>query len=188
MLDAEARQSVAALLQELRPFVARRVRSSADVDDILQDVFLRLHRSLPTLRDQERFGPWLYRIVRNAITDRYRVQQREVAGVPELVAPEAEAEAEEASAAASLTACIAPFVARLPSPYREAVTLVDLEGTTHSAAATLLGISISGVKSRVQRGRAQLRVMFDACCTIELDARRRIVDCQPGPGGGCACS
>lgn len=192
MLDAEARQSVAALLQELRPFVARRVRSSADVDDILQDVFLRLHRSLPTLRDQERFGPWLYRIVRNAITDRYRVQQREVAGVPELVAPEAaaeaEAEAEEVSAAASLTACIAPFVARLPSPYREAVTLVDLEGTTHSAAAPLLGISISGVKSRVQRGRAQLRVMFDACCTIELDARRRIVDCQPGPGGGCACS
>jgi RNA polymerase sigma-70 factor (ECF subfamily) len=185
MLDAEARQSVAAMMEGIRPFVERRVRSSADVDDILQDVFLRLHRGLPSLRDAERFGPWLYRIVRNAITDRYRVQAREVANVPDMPAV---LEEEDADSSFGLTACIAPFVARLPSPYREAVTLVDLEDVTHKDAADMLGISIPGVKSRVQRGRAKLRVMFDECCNIELDARRRVTDCQRGPGKGCKCS
>lgn len=184
MLDAEARQSVAVMMQELRPFVERRVRSAADVDDILQDVFLRLHRGLPDLREAERFGPWLYRIVRNAIIDRYRAKSREVAGVPEAESEAVMAE-EDADPAFGLTACIVPFVARLPSPYREAITLVDLEGVSHKDAASLLGISTPGMKSRVQRARAKLRAMFDECCTIELDARRRIVDCQRGPGKGC---
>lgn len=185
MLDAEARQSVAAMLDQIRPFVARRVRSPADVDDIVQDVFLRLHRGLPGLRDAERLGPWLYQIVRNAITDRYRVQSREVANVPELPAIPEE---EDADPSQGLLTCIAPFVARLPSPYREAVTLVDLEGVSQKDAAGMLGISIPGVKSRVQRGRAKLRVMFDECCHIELDVRHRVIDCQRRPctGGGCS--
>jgi len=185
MLDAEARQSVATMMEGIRPFVERRVRSPADVDDILQDVFLRIHRGLPSLRDAERFGPWLYRVVRNAITDRYRAQAREVGEIPDVPAT---LEEEDADPAFGLTACIAPFVARLASPYREAVTLVDLEGVTHKDAASMLSISIPGVKSRVQRGRAKLRVMFDECCNIELDARRRVIDCQRGPGSGCGCS
>jgi RNA polymerase sigma-70 factor (ECF subfamily) len=184
MLDAEARESVAAMMKGLRPFVERRVRSPADVDDILQDVFLRMHRGLPNLRDAERFGPWLYRVVRNAITDRHRAQAREVEHTAD--AP-AVLEEDDADSAFGLTACLAPFVARLPAPYRQAVTLVDLEGVTHHDAAGMLGLSIPGVKSRVQRGRAKLRAMFEACCSIELDARRRVIDCQRGPGR-CNCS
>jgi RNA polymerase sigma-70 factor (ECF subfamily) len=62
------------------------------------------------------------------------------------------------------------------------VTLVDLEGVAHKEAASMLGISIPGVKSRVQRGRAKLREMFDQCCQLELDARCRVVayQCRPG--------
>ncbi len=184
MLDAEARQSVESMMGELRRFVERRVRSPADVDDILQDVFVRMQRGLPDLRNAERFGPWLYRIVRNAITDRYRVKAREVEQIPDTPAPEEE---EDSELPLGLTACIAPFVARLPSPYREAVTLVDLEGVTHKDAAQMLSISIPGVKSRVQRGRAKLRAMFESCCQIELDVRNRVTGYQCG-SGGCGCS
>jgi RNA polymerase sigma-70 factor, ECF subfamily len=78
------------------------------------------------------------------------------------------------------------FVARLPPPYREAVTLVELEGLTARAAADIVGISVSGMKSRVQRGRAQLRRMFEACCEIALDARGKVTDFAPRPQP-CAC-
>ena len=71
------------------------------------------------------------------------------------------------------------FVAQLESPYREAVTLVELEGLTAREAAEMVGISISGMKSRVQRGREQLRTLFDACCEIALDVRGKVTDYAP---------
>ena len=184
MLEKEACESVATLMERLRPFVERRVRVAADVDDVLQDIFLRMHRGLPNLRDADRFGPWIYRVVRNAITDRYRARGREAEPTGEVMAP---GDDDGHEATEKLAACIAPFVARLPSPYREAVTLVDLEGVTHKDAARMLGLSVPGVKSRVQRGRRKLRGMFDECCRLELDARSRVVEyqCRPGKGSGC---
>jgi RNA polymerase sigma-70 factor (ECF subfamily) len=74
---------------------------------------------------------------------------------------------------------VALFVARLPSPYREAITLTELEGLTQREAAEMLGISVSGMKSRVQRGREKIREMFEECCRISVDCRGRVVECEP---------
>ena len=71
------------------------------------------------------------------------------------------------------------FVAQLRSPYREAVTLVELEGLTAREAAAMVGISVSGMKSRVQRGREQLRKLFEDCCEIALDVRGKVTDFAP---------
>ena len=71
------------------------------------------------------------------------------------------------------------FVSRLPSPYREAITLTELEGLTQKEAAEMLDISLSGLKSRVQRGREKIRYMFEECCQISVDARGRVIECQP---------
>src|SRR5690349_16150919 len=128
MIEADARESIATLMERLRPFVERRVSSPADVDDILQDVFVRMQRGLSTLRDADRFGPWIYRIVRNVIIDRRRSQSRDSAPPDDDLAPPID---EPPDLKNGLASCVAPFIARLPSPYREAVTLVDLEGATH---------------------------------------------------------
>ncbi|HQP39291.1 MAG TPA: sigma factor, partial [Polyangiaceae bacterium] len=69
MIDPAARGAWRDLEAKLRPFVARRVRSDVDVDDIVQDVFLRMQRGLAGLRDEERFGPWVYQVARSAIAD-----------------------------------------------------------------------------------------------------------------------
>ena len=75
---------------------------------------------------------------------------------------------------------------RLPEPYRSAVHAVDIDGMTHLAAADLAGISVPGMKSRVQRGRRQLRELLTDCCTVELSATRAVTDyrspsgCAPG--------
>ena len=68
------------------------------------------------------------------------------------------------------------MIERLAREYREVVTLVELEGLTQNAAARQLGLSVSGMKSRVQRGRKQLKRMLDDCCEIHLDWSRSVTD------------
>jgi RNA polymerase sigma-70 factor (ECF subfamily) len=171
-------QDVAA---QLRPFLAHRV-AAADVDDVMQDVWLRVQRGLPGLRDEERFTSWLFQIARSAVADHQRVRARHpLTDAQTETEAAAEPTDDDREAARSLACCISIFVARLPSPYREAVTLVELEGLTVREAAEMVGVSVSGMKSRVQRGRAQLRQMFDECCEIALDARGKVIDYTPRP-------
>ena len=163
----------------LRSFVAARV-PSADVDDVLQDVFVRMQRGLAHLRDDERMSGWLLQVARSAIGDHGRARARhpiaDAASAPE---PVAESPDDDRQAFSALVGCVAVFVARLPSPYREAITLVELEQQTIREAAALAGVSVSGMKSRVQRGRDKLRALFEECCQIAVDVRGKVIDCAP---------
>jgi len=163
----------------LRPFIARRVAPS-EIDDVMQDVFIRMQRGLPALREDERFIAWLFQIARSSVAEHMRVRARhpladDAAGHD----PPAEPSDDNRDAAHLLVSCVASFVARLESPYREAITLVELDGLTARAAAEQVGISVSGMKSRVQRGRSQLRKLFEDCCEIALDVRGRVTDVSP---------
>jgi RNA polymerase sigma-70 factor, ECF subfamily len=182
VIPAEARGAWSELRARLAPYVARRVSSGADVDDVLQEVFVRVHRGLPSLADGERFGPWVYRVAANAIADHARSRARhplvqsavDATDAPTVLPPEPDDLLE-----GDLAECIALFVSRLPSPYREAVTLTELEGLTQRDAAEMLGVSLSGMKSRVQRGRERIRDMFGQCCELAVDARGRVLECTP---------
>ncbi len=193
MIQASARGAWGELEARLRPFIARRVRSQTDVDDVMQDVFLRMQRGLPSLQDDDRFGPWVYQVARSAIGDHRRALARHPiessAALDESEAP-ASAPGEDDGIEEIVAMYVAPFVALLPSPYREALTLTELEGLTQREAADMMGISLSGMKSRVQRGRRALREAFEDCCKIAVDARGRIVSCEPRPDGrlpDCKC-
>jgi RNA polymerase sigma-70 factor, ECF subfamily len=186
------------LATRLRPFLRRRVASEPDADDVLQDVLLRMHRGLPGLRDDDRLSAWMYRIARTAIVDHLRARQRHplappddqaaaAAGPPDAASLPAE---DDRAVACEVAQSLAAFVARLPSPYREAITLAELEERTQRQAAEMMGVSLSGMKSRVQRGRARLRAMLEACCELAVDARGKLVACEPRtphnvPSGCC---
>jgi RNA polymerase sigma-70 factor (ECF subfamily) len=178
----------------LRAFIGRRVTSTADADDILQEVFLRVHQHAGGLRQRDRLTSWLFQITRNAITDYYRapvrrelpasvadpatLEQREVATSPVETDLDAEQVCDE------LAGCVRPMVERLSPHYREAVALVDLTGLSQVQAASRLGLSVSGMKSRVQRGRQSLKGALVACCPVQLDPGGRIVEYER-PGAGC---
>lgn len=184
MIEPAARGAWRELEAKLRPFVARRVRSDVDVDDIVQDVFLRMQRGLAGLRDEERFGPWVYQVARSAIVDHQRVAAKHrVIDAEGSEEQPLEVDDDDRAVEEELAGYLAPFVAMLPSPYREALTLVELEGLTQKQAAQMLGVSLSGMKSRVQRGRVQLRKALEDCCHIALDARGRVLSCEPRPDG-----
>jgi RNA polymerase sigma-70 factor (ECF subfamily) len=125
----------------------------------------------------------MYTIARNAIAEHGR--RRAPTPIGELPETAAESDEDDRIAATALAACLASFVARLPTPYREAITLVELEGIATSDAAEPMRISVSGMKSRVQRGRGQLRVMLEDCCAIAVDARGKVTDVVPRERESC---
>jgi RNA polymerase sigma-70 factor (ECF subfamily) len=179
MIPAEARGAWRDIETRLRPYVARRVASAAEVDDIVQEILVRVHKGLATLRDDERFGGWVYRIAARTIADAAKSHARDpIARGADVVAVAGAGPDEAADLQLELGECVALFVARLPSPYREAITLTELQGLTQKEAAEMLGTSLSGMKSRVQRGREKIREMFEECCEISVDCRGRVVDCE----------
>jgi RNA polymerase sigma-70 factor (ECF subfamily) len=188
MSDAYPMQQIwAEFGHQLRGFITRRVDNVADADDILQDVFLRIHQHRDSVQRADRLGAWLFQVTRNAIADHYRAPERRrevVAGASadlELVATdltdgahEEEAERDAEQANRELANCLRPIIERLPEIYREAVVLADLEGITQREVADRLGLSVSGAKSRVQRGRQAIKGMLQDCCRIQVDAGGRI--------------
>lgn len=181
----------------LRAFIARRVRNQDDVDDLVQRVLLQIVKSLGTLRDAERLHAWVYRTARNVIVDYYRSAggRRELAAgdAGDLESTEAAAtaavldEEDEGVALRELATCLTPMLGRLPPAYQEAIRIVDLEGATQQEAAERAGVSLSGMKSRVQRGRQQLRAVLEACCRVDLDRQGNISTYVARHPDACGC-
>jgi RNA polymerase sigma-70 factor (ECF subfamily) len=185
-----------ALHERLRAFVARRVPDRVVVDDLAQEIMLRLYTHMAHLRDQDRLDAWAYQVARKVIADywRDRAATRELPLDQQLSdrlasLPQPEDDNDEAATfRAEIASCLAPMIERLAEPYREAIRLTDLGARTQTEAATTLGLSVPGMKARVQRGRTQLRELLRACCRIELDRRGQITELEhDGSRGGGAC-
>jgi|SRR5215208_3674986 len=160
---------------QLRRFISGRVRGEADVEDILQEVFIKIHRGLDRLDDHSRLHAWVYQITRNAIIDHYRKGGPDVKAPEELQDRIAEDEDSE-GAEAEVATCLRPMAEDLPEKYREALLLTDIEGLTQKELAERLDISLSGAKSRVQRAREKLKGVLLECCHLEVDRRGKVVD------------
>lgn len=192
--DADA--AWAELRDRMRAFVGRRVADPHAADDLAQDILLRVHARMGELRDSERLDAWTYRIARNAITDYYRQRaaRRETPTALQPDAPELEAVddqlQDEHDVRAEIASCLRPMVLRLPQPYRDAIQLTDLGDLTQAAAAERAGVTVPGMKARVQRGRDKLRDMLDQCCLVATDRRgaptalTRPADCGCARAGG----
>jgi len=162
----------------LIPFISRRV-APQDVEDVLQNVFVRIQRGLSRLREGDKLVAWSYQIARNAIIDHTRrasLRHHEALEARFVAAPVPD---EDDPGVRELAQILGHFIAMLPAPYREALELTELAGMTQAEAARRVGLSLPGMKSRVQRGRTQLRELLEGCCRIELDSRGSIIDVEP---------
>jgi RNA polymerase sigma-70 factor (ECF subfamily) len=162
--------------QRLRGFIAQRVNNPADVDDILQEVFVRIYQRLTTVRNSDRLGSWIFQIARNAIIDYYRKAYRQHEFTTEDLLESQAIDEDPVVFNQEMAACLRPLLEQLPEPYREAVKLAELEGMTQRAIAEELGISLSGMKSRVQRGRQKLKELLQTCCQIQMDAVGNVIE------------
>jgi RNA polymerase sigma-70 factor, ECF subfamily len=173
-----------ALSGELRSFLRSRVPSDCDADDILQDVFVKIVEKIGSLRDATRIESWVYQIARNAIVDYYRRRTPQPSDpVEEAAAPCKEQGPDNLNR--SVAAWLSLSITRLPENMRDAVRLYELEAVPQAEIAERLGISLSGAKSRIQRGRRQLEQLLHGSCKLELDRRGNVVACQPAKVDAC---
>jgi len=184
------------VIAQLRAFVRRRIADPDRAEDLVGDIVLRIHQNLGSVDDQERLAHWVSRVARNAVIDEYR---RAARAREQLLATTADTAAvatmgpdpdDASSVLDELSRCLRPLLAGLPAEQRRAVEMIDLDGMPQAGAARRENVSLSGMKSRVQRGRRRLAELLGQCCTLTLDARGVPMDYERAPGctGGCGCS
>lgn len=166
---------------ELLGWFQRRVDPTT-AEDLRQEVFLRIQTRIGDLRDPAALPAWTWRIARNVWIDHLR-RAREVDPLPpELAAPEPVQERSD-----TLARWVAAQLDTLPPAQAAALRATDLGGQTQAEAAADAGVSVSGMKSRVQRGRARVRAALLACCAVELDVRGAVIGHTPRDCGCQTC-
>lgn len=158
----------------LKKFIGKRVSNTQDADDILQDVFIKVHRNFANMKDVARITAWVYTITRNAITDYYR--KKEAFELVDLPADLTDENDEDLSFNSEITACLKTMIDSLPEKYKEAVLLTEFQNLTQKELSERMGLSLSGAKSRVQRGREMLKDMLLGCCQLEFDRVGNIIE------------
>lgn len=121
-------------------------------EDVCQEVFLRVHRRLHTLRDPTRFVPWLLTTARNAAFDAGRHRKRR----PLVLVDDQELWSSRDASDPHISLEVWDALARLDETLRESLVLVGMIGLTYEEAAEAIGVPEGTVKSRTFRARRQL--------------------------------
>ncbi len=150
------------LLPMVRRFVVNRIFETAAVEDVVQNVFVSVHRARHTYRSERPFRPWLYAIARNAVIDHVRVRARRLRREVSLEADGVREPAVEADALSDdrLSPRLEAALGALPAKQRQAVELIHVEGLSVAEAARRAGVSRSALKVRAHRGYRALRAQL----------------------------
>jgi len=139
-------------------------------DEVAQEVFLRAWRGLPQFQERAQFSTWLYRIAFNEAQRRLarrtlpRAQPAPEDDTPDPVAAlaePAESGPEARALAGEFERTLEAALGELPPDWRAAVVLRDVEGLSTHDAAEIAGVGEAAFKSRLHRGRMQLRALLE---------------------------
>lgn len=161
---------------QLLNFVKKRIDDINLAEDIVQDVFLKAKLKIHTLNDSGKIRSWLFQITRNCITDYYRNKKPQINLDDKL---KIENEAQENDVYNRLQLNVLGMLQKLPPKYKQALFLADYKGLTHKEVSQIIGISYTGAKTRIQRGRKMMREIYLDCCHFEYDSYGNIIDYYP---------
>ena len=169
-------------------YLLRMTQSQAEAEDLTQETFIRVHRSLPSFRGEASLSTWIYRIATNVSLDHFRrsatrqakaaVSLEETESDGEWVPDKTASSPEQVAAQSEMSDCIQSFIGRLPPSYRTVLVLHDLQGLKNREIADVLDCSLDTVKIRLHRARKKLRASLDAGCDFAHDERNVFV-CEP---------
>lgn len=177
------------LSHKLRSFLERRVSDRQVAEDLLQETFVRIHKGLDELDDEVRIEPWVFQITRNLVIDHQRSRKAGPADPDDADATLADDPVDGGNLNDVVRDWIPAMIDQLPEPYSLAVRLYELEGVSQQEIADRTGVSLSGAKSRIQRGREKLKALLFDCCSFERDSRGNVLRYTRNAPGSCApCS
>lgn len=164
-------------------YVRKRVRDEEASKDLTQDVFVKVY----TFCQKHDFScekagvsnlrSWIFQIAQNTIVDYARREQRfqhteNLTEIPSVVESNVYSQAQQ---------YIEPLLSLMPMAYAEPLRLADLELLPQQEIANRLNLSLSGAKSRIQRGREKLRTLLQECTYVELDPRGHLISMEAKP-------
>jgi RNA polymerase sigma-70 factor (ECF subfamily) len=151
------RDLVARMRSPLLRFIGRWLRDPEAVEDVLQETYLAVHRSLPRFEGKSRLTTWVYSLAHHKVMDRlaekYRLGGQESSWEPDPDPEAADPRPDERAHRALLIARIRSAADGIPELYREAWRLRDVEGMSGEEAAEALGITPTLVRVRLHRAR-----------------------------------
>lgn len=136
--------------------IYRMVADRTQVDDLAQEVFLKVHRGLPYFRGEARLSTWIYRIVSNVCVQA-RSARRETTSATDVAEP---ASHDPAFADFELRDRIEKAIAQLPENYRFLIAAHYLKGVQYEALAESLSLPLGTVKTHLYRAKRQLRELL----------------------------
>lgn len=163
----------------LRSFAYRHTHDGALADDIIQDVFLKVYSRMGELKEPDKLPGWLYQVTRNVMVDHYRKKRKAS------LLPEDRWESEYQPLNDCVISCLQDMVKDMPEKYRTALEQAELQNKSQLEMAQELGMSYSGLKSRVQRAREMLKKKMDAAYSIKFDSYGNVLHCQGRASCGC---
>lgn len=169
----------------IKAFLHSKISNEADVEDLLQDISIKVFAGLQFLKDESKLQSWLFQTAHRTIIDHYR-RQAKGRGLVEADLWYGEEEI-EAGALNDLERCVEPFLSALPSDTAQMLRAIDIDGVKQKDYAAEQGLSYSTLKSRVQKGREELRAVFENCCHLSLDAQGNIMDYRAKSGSCEKC-
>lgn len=146
------------LHKELQKFIFFKVKNKQLSEDILQDVFLKIQLNVHNLKDSSKLTSWVYQITRNTILDHFR-KDNNLFSLESIDIVDADNDVNFSK----LIDCINSKINNLPNKYKEALLLTILKDFSQIELAEYLGISYSGAKSRVQRGKEKVKTLVLNC-------------------------
>lgn len=169
--------------QALKGFLLSKISDPDEVEDILQEVLIKTHANLLSIRDTSSIKFWLFQVANRAAMDYYRSKAKS----DQLEEKDLWFDMEEKSIQKEFSKCITPFISALPEEHADVLFAVELRGESQKEYAEKLGISYSTFKSRVQKSRQVLKKVFDDCCHYSVDAKGNLIDYTPKSGKCSDC-
>jgi RNA polymerase sigma-70 factor (ECF subfamily) len=141
--------------------VGRLLGPGGDVEDVVQEVFVQVHRSLANFREESAFSTWLYRVTWNVAVSHLRRKAPPTVDLPALIQFACERDQWDTLQAREQLRTLYAALDDLPADYREAFILFEIEGMSLQEIAEMTGDTLNTVASRVRRSRERLRALLD---------------------------
>ncbi|WP_417228418.1 RNA polymerase sigma factor SigZ [Amphritea sp.] len=162
---------------DIKSFLHSKISNPVDVEELLQETFIRAYQNIDNLNSKEKVKSWLFMIARNITIDFYRKNNKTDNIHPEdLWHANQDTDTEHV-----FSRCVQPLINDLSDDMAKLLTAIDLQGQSQKKYAENLGISYSTLKSRVQKGRKQLHELFHEYCDISVDRYGNIIEYQIKP-------
>jgi RNA polymerase sigma-70 factor, ECF subfamily len=161
----------------LLAFIMKSISDKAIAEDILQEVFVKIHHKLNTLDDSTKLQPWIYQIARNQVADHFRSikkgKEGSLTGIENIEVTESNEVIEEA------VQDVINFMDAMPPEHCDPLCAIEIDGLSVKQYAEREGISYAAAKSRVQRSRKMLKEMMMNCCDYQFDKYGKVISITP---------